>query len=224
MFILERLLSLIAPHECLVCGREGSLLCVVCQLDACPPLPERCYKCHVLSQNSKVCLKCRRKSRLSNVWVRTSYEAVAKDLVHGLKFERAQSAARPIAQLTCEVLPYLKPEVIVAFIPTATTRHRQRGYDQARLLAREIAGLQKLHCIPLLGRIGQSRQVGAKRAQRTHQLEGAYYVKAPLLVKNKDILVVDDITTTGSTLEAAASILKAAGARRVYGVVFAQKQ
>lgn len=224
MFVLERLLSLVAPHECLICQAEGSLLCRTCQLDACPPLPERCYKCFTLSPDSKVCPKCRCKSKLRYVWVRTHYEGAAKDLIHAFKFERAQSAARPLAELTVEALPFLPADFIVSCVPTATSRRRQRGYDHAELLAKEIARLTGRRFLPLLSRHGQTRQVGAKRATRTTQLSQAYWVKSLLLAKGRNILLVDDITTTGATIEAAAEVLKKAGAKSVSAVVFAQKQ
>ena len=224
MFIINHFLSIIAPHECLSCRLEGSLLCRVCQIDSCPPLPERCYRCHRLSPDSRVCQACRRHSKLRYVWVRTAYAGLAKDLVHAFKFERAQDAARPIAELTVTALPYIGHDTIVTFVPTASTRYRQRGYDQAALLAQELAKQLQLTYMPLLRRTGQSRQVGAKRAERLEQLRGAYHVKNPRVVMNRAILLIDDITTTGATLETAAAALKAAGAKSVCAAVFAQKQ
>lgn len=224
MFILERLLSVIAPHECLLCGRESVLLCGVCRLDACPSLPERCYRCFVLSPNSRVCAKCRRVSKLRHVWVRTAYGGTAKDLLHAFKFERAEAACTTVATLATEALPFLPENTVITHVPTATSRKRQRGYDQAELMAKELARIVGRRHMNLLVRHGQTRQVGAKRTARTQQLQDAYRVKYGLIVKGMDIVIVDDITTTGATIEAAAAALKAAGAKSVSAVVFAQKQ
>lgn len=74
MFIVERLLSVLAPHQCMVCGDEGSVVCDWCLPDFALPLPSRCYACKVATPDSQVCKKCRRTSKLKHVWVRAEYE------------------------------------------------------------------------------------------------------------------------------------------------------
>lgn len=223
MKIVERIISIVAPFDCISCGAEGSLFCAWCAPDACLPLPERCYRCHKLSQDSRTCTSCRSKSPLKAVWVATEYEGLAKDLIHKLKFERASAAAQPIAKVMAEVLPYLSERTIITHVPTASSRYRQRGYDQAELIAKELAKLKRVRYMPLVGRVGQTRQVGAKRATRLVQLQGAFRPKAIHSILDAEILLVDDITTTGVTLESAAKVLKAAGAKRIYATVFARK-
>lgn len=224
MSILERFISLIAPHQCLGCGYEGAVICDWCLPDFATALPARCYKCRSQTDNSLVCKKCRPKSRLKHVWVRTSYEGLAKRLIHDFKFERKQAGALPIVRLMTECLPFLSPDTIVTHVPTAPARIRQRGYDHARLLARDLAHSQDLSYASLLHRVGKTRQVGASRAQRLQQLEGAFQITKSEKIRGSVILLVDDIVTTGGTLEAAARSLRQAGAKRVEAVVFAQKE
>lgn len=121
-----------------------------------------------------------------------------------------------------ETLPYLDDALIVP-IPTATIRLRRRGYDHTRLLARQLSRLLGLPYATALARLGQSRQVGTKRTERISQLAGAFYVKNAGLIKGAHILLVDDVVTTGATLEEAARTLKRAGAKTVDAAVFAQK-
>lgn len=223
MRLFENFLNLIAPHDCLSCGSEGSLICDWCMPDVCPSLPERCFGCNVLSRDSKVCGKCRKRMPLKAVYVRTDYDGVAKDLIYKLKFTRAQAAAKPIAQMMVESLPYLTDGYIISHVPTASSRYRERGYDQAELIAKELARLKEVPFVPLLARIGQTRQVGARREQRQRQLEQAYRVRNKYLLHGNEIILVDDIVTTGATLSAAAKALQAAGAKRVSAAVFAQK-
>lgn len=223
MKLLDTVFSVIAPFECLSCGTEGKLLCSWCYPDAFLSLPDRCFLCKKLSVGSRVCPTCRRKTSLHSVWVRTNYDGLAKQLIHEIKFSRKVAAAETISEHMIICLPYLPDNVVVAHIPTASSRRRIRGYDQAELLAKGVATQLKLPYIGLLRRHGQLRQVGAKRDQRLRQLDEAFSVKNSDLVKDASILLVDDILTTGATLGSAAKVLKTAGAKRVYGCVFAQK-
>lgn len=217
--LLNTLLSHIAPHECLGCRQEGSLLCDLCsqQLKA---LPERCYRCHRVSPGGRTCQQCRRHTDLFAVRPYTSYEGLAKQLVWQLKFDGAQDAARDLARLLA-VGPLPEQAVLVP-VPTASSRVRQRGYDQARLIARGVAVETGVTYADCLKRLGQHHQVGAGRAQRVTQLKGAYRCARPKSVQGAHIVLIDDVLTTGATLEAAAAVIRAAGAKRVSALVFAQ--
>lgn len=222
--MLDKLIGVLAPHDCVVCGDEGALLCAWCRLDAVPPLPDRCYRCFAVSQDSLVCAKCRRESPLRHVWVRAQYEAIAKELVYRLKFGRTRAAAQTISLLLDDSVPALQKNTIVTFVPTATSRVRQRGYDQAQLIANSFAKQRGLRYIPLLARQGQSRQVGADRKHRQQQAAGNYRALNLTEVKGAEILLIDDIITTGATIESATKVLKKAGAKQVNAAIFAQKQ
>ena len=97
---------------------------------------------------------------------------------------------------------------------------RIRGYDHALLIAQAFAGLRGLSCERLLTRLTQTRQVGASRAQRLAQLHDAFLVIREVPCH---VLVIDDVVTTGATLEAVAALLRREGARHVDAAVFAQK-
>jgi ComF family protein len=107
-------------------------------------------------------------------------------------------------------------------VPTATSHVRERGYDQARLLAREISRQGRYTYLDCLSRVGQTRQVGASRERRQRQLRGVFRASVPDRVQNRLILLVDDVATTGSTLEIAAYALKSAGVRNIEALVFAR--
>ena len=221
MPLLESILSVIAPHDCLGCGQEGAILCDNCAQLMLPSIPERCYICHGISANFRTCSSCRRKSSLYAVFVRTRYEGVAKDLVGMLKFNRVYAGGKTIAGNMHELIPGAIDCVLVP-VPTATVRRRQRGYDQSELITTAIARQAYLPVLTPLSRRGQTRQVGTKRAERLAQLQDAFFVPHPHRVAGMHVLLVDDVLTTGATLESAARVLRGAGARRVSAIVFAQ--
>lgn len=112
---------------------------------------------------------------------------------------------------------------MIVHVPTATIRRRVRGYDHGELLARELAKITGWPHVAVIRRQTQARQVGAKKMDRLKQLEGAFRVIRTEYVRNREILLVDDVTTTGATLSACTRALKDAGAKSVSAVVLAQK-
>ena len=220
--MLDKAIGLLAPHVCLACGAEGSLLCTSCSYDALPPLPDRCYRCKSLTHDSAVCQKCRRQTVLRYVWPRADYEGTAKEIVYSLKFGRAKVAAHLMADLLDEALPSLPQRTVITYVPTATSRVRFRGYDQSLLIAKALAKKRGLRMETLLARVGQSRQVGSDRKHRLAQAERNYRVVKANKISRASVLVVDDILTTGATVEAAAKLLRSAGAKEVSATVFAQ--
>jgi ComF family protein len=197
------MLSKLAPHDCLGCGAEGGLLCAAC-LSALPPAPKLAAA----------------GSALDSVSAAVLYGDTAKKLVWRLKSGGAQEAAGIMAAKMVPLLAGNKRPVLVS-VPTATTRVRQRGYDQAYLLARALARKAGLPWMKCLVRMGQAHQVGASREQRQRQLSSAFRVVQQRFVQGGHLVLIDDVVTTGSTLEAAAKILKEAGAARVDALTFA---
>ncbi len=156
------------------------------------------------------------------MWVRTQYNEPAKQVVHELKFNFAKDAARQIAQEMYKMLPQLGVDTLIIHVPTASSHVRQRGFDQSALIARELSALTGLRHVHGLGRLGQQRQVGATSTIRQQQMKNAFRPLSRGTIKGKQVLLVDDVLTTGSTLEAAALTLRRAGATSVAAVTFAQ--
>jgi ComF family protein len=218
--LIDRILSQLAPHECLGCFAEGALLCADCSRYLIPA-PAACYNCGKPTKDARTCIACLPYSDLAAVRAATLYKAITKDLVWQLKFQGTQAAASEIAGQLARFVPRL-PEAIIVPVPTATSRVRQRGYDQANLIARELARKTGVAYSAALRRSGQHHQRGSNRDQRTNQLQDAYRVAKPSAIRDRHVILIDDVLTTGSTLEAAAKVAKAAGAKRVSGLVFAK--
>lgn len=219
MSIIDRLLTVLTPYECLGCAAEGDLVCTAC-IQQLIDIPQRCYRCDMSADNGRTCHGCRVASNLYQVWAGTAYSGIAKDLVWKLKFGGAQMAAKRMAT---RLVPLLDDNgFVVVPVPTAVSRVRRRGYDQAKLIARELSRQARLPYLDCLARSGRTHQVGASRDQRLAQLEGAFRVVTPEKIKNAHILLVDDVLTTGATMEVAAGLLKKHGAVRVSAAVFAR--
>jgi ComF family protein len=218
--LVEHFFRFIAPYDCLACDAEGSLLCEDCAVSGLKMLPSSCYRCTATTHRGQTCRSCNLVTPLSYVWTRTTYNTLAKALIHSLKFEHAKSAADTIALELATVMPRLQQDIIIVHLPAATTRVRERGYDQSALIARSLSRhLGNLH-VHALKRMGQQRQVGTDGNQRRYQMKDSYRVVSP--VRGARVLLVDDVLTTGSTLEAAASALMKAGVTQVLATTFAK--
>lgn len=114
------------------------------------------------------------------------------------------------------------PNAVLVPVPTATSRVRQRGYDQAILLARALSHETGIPLRRYLKRVGQTHQVGSGREQRLRQLTRAFELRKEIHAHEQTIILVDDVLTTGATLERAAQALHSAGVLRIQAVTFAQ--
>lgn len=219
MNILDKILARIAPYDCIACGNEGRVLCEACLPKLGDRLASRCFRCAAPTDGFRICERCCLSVPLRSVSAAYPYAGYAKQLVKTFKFDGKRGAAAEIAQLVFPLLPATH-DVILVHVPTATDRIRERGYDHAKLLASEISKLSRLPHLSLLARTSQQRQVGSGRADRLKNIAGSFRVIGD--VKGAHIILIDDVVTTGATLAEAAKVLRAAGAKQVDAIVFAQ--
>ncbi len=222
MSILDRIVTVYAPFACLGCKIESNrLLCTACT-ETVSRVPSRCYRCHATTRGYEVCSKCRGKTPLRRVAVWAHHEGLAKELIHRTKYERARAGFSEVADCMLVHLPQFGTDVVLVPVPTATSRVRQRGYDQALDITRYLSRHSGLPMARLLARLGQAHQVGAGRAERVLHLQNAFRALRSSEIKDAHIVLIDDVCTTGATLESAARTLRATGAKRVDALVFAQ--
>lgn len=218
---LESLVSLLTPPDCAICKVEGAMLCVSCQQTIYAALENRCYLCNKMTKQHRVCQGCSSRSGLRRVWWLDSYSEITKQLVKEMKFHRKRAIARMFGNMLAEALPYLSDDTIVVPVPTANNRVRQRGFDQAVVLARQFASQRGLSYCPALRRLHRGDQIGKSRIERYQQMEHSFVMAEPLPPK-ATILLVDDVLTTGATLESAARLLRRSGAMHVDACVIAR--
>ena len=230
MSIMETLIGWVAPPQCINCGREGLALCLGCSASEIVPYGEQCWLCNVLSPGGRTCAKCRVGASPRFVWITTNYSEAAKELVKIYKFGHQRAAANVLSSLMVGTLldfndarDIAKLDYLVIPIPTATSRIRQRGFGHGELLARVLSHKIALQAATALGRLGQTRQLGSRRSDRLKQPRGNYFVRLPKTIKGRNILLVDDVVTTGATIREAAKVLRKAGAQRIDALIFAKR-
>ncbi len=153
------------------------------------------------------------------------YEGAARAAVHALKYDGVSALARPLAHLMLEPLRDWAPPVdALVPVPLAGRRRRTRGYNQSELLAQEIArsvGL-RLERRAIVRRWAGAPQVGqADEEARRRNVSGAF-ARGPAPVQG-GVLLIDDVLTTGATLDACARVLLGGGAEAVYALTFARE-
>jgi ComF family protein len=158
-----------------------------------------------------------------------------KEAIHALKYERLHAAAHGLGRMLAEAIGQLAPdapgEMLVVPIPLHRSKYAERGFNQARSLASEALGfLEKSHpewrltmaSSTLMRLRATESQAGLTPRERRLNVRGAFSVSDPAAVKLKDVLVIDDILTTGATARAAAQALMEAGAASVWVATLAR--
>jgi len=218
--MIDKMLAVVAPHLCSGCGKTGTLLCGHCKYDISRDEYSGCVLCERPSFKG-ICDF--HKMPYQQVWVVGERKDTLQRLIDGFKFQNIKAAAKDLAILLDEHLPVLTEDTLVIPIPTAPAHIRERGYDHALLVAQHFTDLRKL---PLerkvLGRKSMASQKSANKKQRIEQSASAFTLIGTIDPR-KHYLLVDDIITTGSTIESAARLLREAGAVSISVAVIARQ-
>jgi ComF family protein len=240
--IAESLFSVLFPSDCRICGAplvkiSRLPLCQEC-LDAMRPIAggvcalcgERLFSPYAFADGASEsrCGLCRRiEPAFARAAAYGSYESGLRELIHLLKYGGVRPAANVLGRMLAEAIAALEPgfppdSVAVIPVPLHHTRLRQRGFNQAELIARaamKVSGLgDRLHlCAAVLERKRETTsQIGLTSHQRRENLRGAFRVARPEAVSGREVLVVDDVYTTGATVSECARVLRRAGATKVW--------
>jgi ComF family protein len=214
---IESIIATVAPHYCVVCGQAKSLLCEGCTAELLESQKPVCHHCKSATDGTLYCRVCVAQKPHENAWYTSAYDDVMKSLIQRYKFDHARDGAKQLASLLHYTLPQLPDDTRVTYVPTAAGRIRERGFDHAKLLAKKLADIRGMEVVDVLERIGNDRQVGASREKRLEQAKKLFTAKD---VQPLTYLLIDDVVTTGATIDTAAGLLKDAGAEAVYvGVV-----
>ncbi|MDD4099538.1 MAG: ComF family protein [Candidatus Cloacimonetes bacterium] len=219
------MLDILIPRLCSYCHKRLAKgekhLCAECASRVRPFLNRGCPKCGAVASQGQ-CSQCE-EIGYTFEFARSalSFQEPVATLVHDLKYKalsaRADYFADVMAKSAADYRAFDEYNYVVP-IPLHRVRERERGYNQSKIIARKLArkmGKIYLDCISRTRNTGS--QTNLARAERLTNLVGAFRVKVPAKVKGKKLILVDDVFTTGSTLNEASRALYAAGAARVAG-------
>ncbi|HVN20877.1 MAG TPA: ComF family protein, partial [Dongiaceae bacterium] len=238
----QGIFSVLFPSDCRICGLP---VLNISRLPVCPECLGRirgiggkvCSICgeRVLSsyaqEDSDGILRCPVCRRVERPFLRAvaygSYDSGLRELIHLLKYSGVKPAADVLGRMLGETLSKLAPEfaqdkVLLVPVPLYRGKRRQRGFNQAEMIARAAlkrgdAGERLMLVAHVLQRVRETKsQIGLTSHQRRENMRGAFAVARAAEVTGREIVVVDDVYTTGTTVSECARVLQRAGAAKVW--------
>ena len=209
--IIDRLLSLVAPHLCYRCGGNLGPICDNCKYDINSQSYAICVVCNGPSE-SGICID--HHVYYQFAWVVGARNGALRQVLNDFKFHHRIAAGMTMVSLLDGCLPSLPAHTIVTTIPTLPSHIRQRGYDHAAFLAKGVARQRDLRFQQVLERHSVATQHRLNRRERLKTARHAY--SAHGIIAGRPYLIIDDTITTGATLEAAAHALFTAGVRTIW--------
>lgn len=215
--ILNKILDLILPQKCFNCGECGHIIC------------ENCIS--IIPRNEKYL-------GIDNMAVFSYQNNIMKECVALLKYKKVFSIAKELSRYLYEASledvsetkmmlgGFEKDKIILIPVPLHKDKLKSRGYNQSELLVKEIAYNNK-ECFDIYNdvllkiRVTESQVLKEKRQDRIKNLKGAFSIKNKQKIKGKTILLIDDVITTGTTVEECRKTLLEAGARKVIALALA---
>lgn len=223
--------ELLYPPRCEACKRLGTYFCSACLAQIAPPLSlPRCPRCDRPQDSTNpltalnTCLACDQQfPSLNGLRVFGGYQSPLKEAIHALKYTRFPAVAHPLGQKLADLWQAQKIDVDgVIPVPLHAERVQQRGYNQSTLLAEVVCERLRIALYDnLVQRVRPTRpQVGLNYQERLQNVADAF--EADPTVSGTRWLLVDDVCTSGATLEGCAAALRAKGAMQVWALVLAR--
>ncbi len=220
-------LDLLFPQKCLGCGEEGDLLCHTCQKSLPRIMPPICPKCGRPQSSGILCPNCVSwQTSIDGIRSPFKFEGIVRQAVHQLKYKNLRSLAKPLALLLENYLLHnpLPGQVLVP-VPLHPKRLKERGYNQSCLLAQELGKLINLpvvdDCLARVKYVLPQAQTKSVDERRSNVRQAFSCLNSRL--QDMQVLLIDDVSTSGATLDACASALKSAGAISVWGIVLSRE-
>lgn len=228
------LLDLIFPKYCVNCKKYGDYLCSNCFSRLSWDTKNVCTACGNPSYDGLTHPKCKTKISAEGSFTGVVFNQVTKKLIYQFKYKPyLTNLASFMADLMYEKLiqdelfsRILNSKPILVPIPITKNRERKRGYNQSKILAKSLGKKFDLQVSDYLLRIKETRsQVGLNKKERNENMKDSFGInkKYSANLKNRRVILVDDVLTSGSTFSEAAKALKRSGVREVWALAFAKE-
>jgi ComF family protein len=222
-------LDLIFPKACLACQKEGFLVCPDCFKKIAIIKKQTCPVCGQKESHGRVCPACADKTSLDSLICICRYQdEIVQKAIHALKYQYASSLKEFFYKLFSEYFQkyhfFDDKKYVIIPVPLHKKKQRQRGFNQSELLATELAKILKIKLIAdNLTRVKHTEsQMTLPGKARENNVKDAFAIKNPLEISGQSVILIDDVYTTGSTMNEAAKVLKKSKARQVNGFVIAR--
>lgn len=223
----EIALDLLFPQKCIGCGKEGAFICNSCHTLLTRIAPPLCPKCGRPQLSGILCPSCVSwQAEIDGIRSPFHFDGLMREVIYQLKYQNLRAVAVPLAHLLYDYLVTnpIPGEALVP-VPLHQKRLRERGYNQSTLLARELSKLSNLPAVDdclVRQRSTPPQARTANVGQRQNNVADAFICHDEKL-KDKQVLLIDDVSTSGATLNACAAAVKSAGAASVWGLTLARE-
>jgi len=241
-------LDIVFPLKCAVCEKEtegmrkNKLICTNCLKKIRPSVSFYCPLCEAKTISGNLCLVCSNQNKkfknkfyLDKLLSPFSYDNYAINrIIKAFKYQYIKGLSQPLGRLMVNYLKKIKEDFdfndfLLVPVPLHKKKFFKRGYNQSELIAVEIfnflnSNYKNVSMSPnlLLKKKSTKDQATLNKKTRINNLKSVFICRSPDIVKNKKILLIDDVYTTGTTMNECAKVLKQAGAERVVGLVIAR--
>lgn len=209
--LADKLLNIIFPPYCVCCSKNGELLCSQCYRLIhfnCQPVNSDLFSQKYLDQALSLAV----------------YQPPVSDLIKSLKYGRIKKISQVLAQLLYDHLNLPRCDLIT-WAPISKKRLNDRGFNQAELIGKDLGKLMDIPTESILKKIKHtSKQARSSFKQRLENLQNSFSIEEKFIesLSNQKIMIIDDVLSTGSTLDECARVLKTAGADKVVGIAVAR--
>jgi ComF family protein len=214
-------LDLFFPPRCVSCKRRGNWFCPRCRGQIEVITPPFCEHCGQGTSGEALCVNCmRQRTRVDGLRAAAYLEGPLREAIHAFKYKGVRELAGPLGEILAEAYTrYALPVDVIVPVPLHAARHSQRGFNQSLLLAEELAArVQRPLNHRDLRRVRDTpSQVGLGAADRRTNVHNAFAWQGGSLAGQR-LLLIDDVCTTGATIESCAAAVYAAGATSVWGL------
>ena len=223
----DDILDLIFPQHCIICkrylSRKEKNVCQVCWDNlVCLPFPF-CVECRSFIEKDKYCKQCGNEKGLGLVYALGSFDNSYQSLIYAFKYKQLLNLGKRLGFVLGDSIKedkrFLELDFLIP-VPLHPSKKRKRGFNQSEILAFEVSRKLELPVLKdvLVRKKRTKDQTNLNAKQREENVRGAFKVKSKDKVSGKQIILVDDVITTGATLRECAKTLIQAGAKKVLGL------